>query len=133
MQKRYPEGETHCDAVAAQTRAATTAAALTLIEAHAWAKTDSDDRGPGKLIAAIGTQIRDWGHPILAEWMDRELVPLVLAPPDAAAFAAWQAETAADSAVDSILAGTAEGLVAHGAPLATGEPPTRVVGGYYLR
>jgi hypothetical protein len=117
QKKDFSEGEARCTAIAAMLRTAAAGAKATVIDAHAWALADADDRGPGRIMGSLGSMIRDWGHPILAAWLDAQLTPLVPAPPDAAAFAAWKAERAADVRIDAILSATSDGVVAHGPAL----------------
>lgn len=114
---RFVEGQARSDAVAAAVRAAATAAGTAVIDVHAWAKADVEKDVPGRIVGSIGWLVRDWGHPILARFLDAELAKVMPAPPDAAAFAAWQAEQAAFAKLDAALAATGDGIVRHGAAL----------------
>lgn len=114
---RFPDGEARSDALAGALRAAAAAAGAAVIDAHAWAKAETDGKGPGRLLGSTGWLMRDWGHPIFAAWIGGELARLMPPPPDAGAFAAWQVEQEAFARLDAALAATGDGLVRHGPAL----------------
>lgn len=119
---RYLNGEAHCDAIAEVLRSVARDTGVFLMDVHAWAKAEKDDKGvPGYPLGTIGWKIRDWGHALVAAFFTNEFKKLNPQPPDPAAFAAWRAEQSAQATLEKILADTSGGIVAHG-PVIQAQP-----------
>jgi hypothetical protein len=115
--ERFAGGEERSAALAAAVREAAKAEGATVIDLHRIAWEDAENGKPGRVVGSIGWLPRDWGHPILAGWLEPALAAALPAPADPAALAAWQAEADAELALDRILAETGGGTPDLGPPL----------------
>lgn len=107
--ERFAGGEERSTALAAAVREAASAEGAALIDLHRIAWDDAEGGKPGRVVGSIGWLPRDWGHPMLAGWLEPALAAALPAPADPAALAAWQAESDAELALDRILAETGGG------------------------
>jgi len=120
--EKYKDSEQHSDAIADALRTVATAENTPLLDTHKWAKDDAQDGKAGRLLGSIGWQVRDWGMPAIAAHVGDFLKKNEPKPLDAAKFANWQKEFAANQQLETILASTSEGLVS-----VTGEYPGKLV------
>jgi hypothetical protein len=115
--ERFAGGQDRSTAIASAVREAATAEGAPVLDLHAWALADAEGGKPGRIVGSLGWMPREWGHPIIAGWIEPGLAGLLPAPADPARLARWQEVQTAESALDRILATTGEGRPDLGAPL----------------
>ncbi|MFM2045890.1 MAG: hypothetical protein RLY86_4466 [Pseudomonadota bacterium] len=117
--ERFAGGQARSAAIAAAVREAAAAEGAAMLDLHAWALADEDNGKPGRILGSIGWIPREWGHPIIAAWIEPGLAKLLPAPADPAALARWEMVQAAEADLDRILSTTGEGRPDLGEPLPT--------------
>ncbi len=115
--------EKSSDAVAEAFRLGAADGGAAVIDVHAWSKAQVADGKPGQIVGSLGWGLRDWGHPILAGFVETELAKVSPRPADPVAMDQWRLQRQADRALDEILTNTGEATVAHGPALQSARKP----------